>query len=251
MPKQYGSSSPLTSHHPLPCPMWCTSCQQDVPAIAGNDMPRCAQCGRFLKRRVETFSTATESATNHTPAATIQSISTLPTDSLDEPADDWLLQQQVRHLQRRLHLAAPSPPAPTLLSEFAAATAPHSAPRLISTNPAARTIHLTTILAWTMIALGSLAFLGGAALLAWWFSDRSAELWNFGIASILTGQFGLLFGLVLQLNNLRNLNRRTTATLENAAQHWQQTSSTSGLLSAAPYAFTHPSRIPATHSSHF
>ena len=83
-----------------------------------------------------------------------------------------------------------------------------------------------------MISLGSLAFLG-VALLAWWLADGSRELWTLGVTLILTGQFGLLFGLALQLTHLRKVNRHSAESLAELHQQFRQMNHAK--LPSAPY----------------
>ncbi len=101
-----------TTFHPLLTNMWCINCQQDVPAIAHGDMARCAQCGRFLKRRPEAPALSlgeswSESASSApelplSVAETTPLLPITPIASAVELENDWTLQQRVRHLQRRL-----------------------------------------------------------------------------------------------------------------------------------------------------
>jgi hypothetical protein len=94
-----------------------------------------------------------------------------------------------------------------------------------------------------MIVLGAITFVSGAALFAFALALRRNELWNFGLPLALSGQFGLLLGLALQLKNLRKSTRRATELLESVDHQLHQ-------MSAVQSPFTHPSRTPAMRSSH-
>jgi hypothetical protein len=194
--------------------MWCTNCQQDVPAIAHSEMARCAQCGRFLKRRIDDASSVSE-----LPLAVAETIPPLPTTSIASTAeleDDWILQQRVRHLQRRLRFDNAGLTLPAFHHELSP-TLGVTIAGTASTNRLTKSTGLfSAIVAWFSISTGSLAFLCGAALLIWWFIDGSRELWSLGLPLTVAGQFGLLFGLVLQLNRLWRSNRRIAESLQRA-----------------------------------
>jgi hypothetical protein len=221
--------------------MWCTNCQQDVPAVANGDFARCAQCGRFLKRRIDEATTASNSF-----AAFNDTESNMETSFASAPDDDWMLQQQVTYLQRRIRLSDSADLRPAFQNQFSAAqTEPHAA--LSSFNRSAISANRgSSIIAWTIIALGLIAFLCGAALVAWAFATRRDDFWYVGLPLTLAGQFGLLFGLVLQLNRLGRTNRRITDTLENVDRRLHQMNT----AELSPPAFTHPSRSLARRFSH-
>jgi hypothetical protein len=225
-----------TTAHPSPLTtMWCTNCQQDGPALANGDMARCAQCGRFLKRRPGELPTAAE--LHAETVETTPNFHTAPSVNFAELDDDWTLQQRVRYLQRRLRLdeAALTRPAFHLelpLTAPAISSGPASVDRLA--NPPGR---FSAFIAWFTISVGSLTFLSGAALLVWWFIDGSRELWSLGLPLTVAGQFGLLFGLVLQLNRLWRANRRIAESLRHLDGQLPQLNNSSALphLFRAPY----------------
>ncbi len=59
-----------------------------------------------------------------------------------------------------------------------------------------------SLLAWTVLSLGLMAFACGAVLLAWSFVAHRPQLWNLGMPITVGGQVGLLLGLVLQLERI-------------------------------------------------
>jgi hypothetical protein len=216
--------------------MWCHHCRQDVPAIASGETARCAQCGRNLTRNTtESFSIGgTEELANlgidlsASPADAV-AISTV---EIPMAADDgWLLDEQVRHLQRRMHVPQ-APLASQSISDHAdwsvdmasgdfwntaAAAKPNSSPHR-SAAPRAPEIapkpRRPSIVAWSILSLGLMGFLCGGVLLVWAFVGHRNDLWSLGMPLALVGQFGLLLGLVLQLDNLWQANRRTAETLD-------------------------------------
>jgi hypothetical protein len=214
--------------------MWCTNCQQDVPAIAHGDLARCAQCGRFLKRRADDHSA--DAASPVTANETESVFAAASIIDVANPDDDWTLEQRLRHLQRRLRLDEAItilPPVPP--NEFRGAVA--ELPRSYS-SPGR-----PPILAWITIVLGAMTFVAGAVLFAFALALRRNEFWNFGLPLTLCGQFALLLGLTLQLKNLRQSNRRATELLESLDHRLHQ-------MGAVSTPFTHPSHSPATRFSH-
>jgi hypothetical protein len=222
--------------------MWCTNCQQDVPAIAHGDMARCAQCGRFLKRRPEAPALPLppgegwgENALLELPLAIAETTPLLPTAPIAnaiELEDDWTLQQRVRHLQRRLRFdnAALTLPAfhsellsPSTIPSLDASQSLEAAKHVTPNNRSAhKSGHVGAFIAWFAITVGTLSFLCGAGLLIWWFIDGSRELWSLGLPLASACQFGLLFGLVLQLNRLSRTNRRIAESLDRTDREFQQ-----------------------------
>jgi hypothetical protein len=243
------------AYHPIQLSlliMWCTNCQQDVPALANGDMARCAQCGRFLRRGAHELPIAEEPVAI-TNQATLQAAATLPTE-LD---DDWALEQRLRHLQRRLRYDDAAAALPTFHNSSFTGAAETKAPLASASQTSTPPKRHYSILGRIMLGLGSLTVLYGAALLVWWLIDGSRELWTFGVPTILLGQTGLLFGLVFQLRRLSKVNRSATETLESLERRLSQMNLgpvnvvPAGLQNPAFADFTHLSRSPATHSLHF
>ncbi len=261
MANQY-SHFGVYSHHPSPPPptvMWCTNCQQDVPAIAHGDMARCAQCGRFLKRRPEASALSpgenwSEDASSapKLPLAVAETTPLLPTTpiaSAVELDDDWTLQQRVHHLQHRLRFDNAALTLPTFHSEL---LSPPIVPNLSasqSNQSAYRSGRAGAFIAWFAITVGTVSFLCGCGLLTWWFIDGSRELWSLGLPLATAGQFGLLFGLVLQLNRLwrsQPPHRRISPPLRQPTRRNKSRHSIANPAHGISV-FTHLSRSPATH----
>jgi hypothetical protein len=237
--------------------MWCQNCQQDVPAIANGESARCARCGRSLSRSptdkpaTAGLSDAAEwgidlSATASEPAFASQSTATAGEDT-------WLLDERLRNLQRRLHVTSPigtyatgrpettdwNPAFPDF--ELPARTA---APRPRQERPNRFADHNIRIdaahtnsprrrpsmLAWSILSMGLMAFVCGGVLLGWAFIGHRNDLWSLGMPIALVGQFGLLLGLVLQLDHLWQANRRTAETLDHVDERLREVNHATTLL---------------------
>ncbi len=213
--------------------MWCSNCRQDLPAIAIGDAAQCAQCGQRLTRsgsdvmESSKFGGAGEDGIDLS-ASTAQSTTTATVEMPLAADDGWLLDEQVRHLQRRMHVPL-AVPAPTIgdhaawTSEIAQSDLWNSAtaakPIDRSKRSAARPTSVASkrrpsFTAWAILSLGLMSFLCGGVLLVWALVGRRNDLWSLGMPLALVGQFGLLLGLVLQLDHLWQANRRTSETLD-------------------------------------
>jgi hypothetical protein len=194
--------------------MWCTNCQQDVPALASGDTARCAQCGRFLKRRADApfaISASSAAVDDFSPPNFALPVPEAPVS----PSDDWLLQQQVRHLQRRLRLSDSA--------DFAPAFSPVAASEPTTIKfPTTSVRRRSPIAAWIMIVLGSIAFICGAAVITLATISGHDDPLCLGIPLALAGHLGLTFGLVLQLSHLSRANHRLAEMLESTNSHVQQ-----------------------------
>lgn len=69
-------------------------------------------------------------------------------------------------------------------------------------------------LAWGVLSLGLIAFVFGAALLAWSFIATRGDLWCWGMPLTLVGQALLLVGVVLQIDGLWQNNTQTAEALD-------------------------------------
>ena len=181
--------------------MWCSTCQQDVPALGSpsGGKPRCGKCSQPLA----------ESAASPLDSAALERLLS------DVPqGEDWALEAELRSMQRTL--GAPRSLAP------AAVHAPHPLAPAWHAPPAAPQPALEPIetpkspshlAAWTILSLGLAVFACGAVLLGWSIAARREDLWPIGLPLALVGQAGLILGLILQLDGLWHTSRRTAKAL--------------------------------------
>jgi hypothetical protein len=88
-------------------------------------------------------------------------------------------------------------------------------------------------LAWGALSLGLMAFVCGAVLLGWSLAVGRNDLWSLGMPITLGGQFGLLLGLILQLENLWEGNRHTVDKLDEVDGRLDDLNQTAALLSSS------------------
>jgi hypothetical protein len=154
-------------------------------------MARCTQCGRFLKRHEGDGESICAPHAVEPVRASIGSTGQINVRSTD---DDWLLEQQMAMLRKRLSIPSP-------------AGEPPAKPR----KPAAGRIW--GFAAWMMLWLGLAALACGGALLGWSYHARRTDLWNIGLPVTLGGYLAMLLGLVLLVDYLWHANRRMAAEL--------------------------------------
>jgi hypothetical protein len=245
VPPRIGVRGPLDDAlFPVRQPMFCPTCQQDVPALAVPEEPgvvRCAFCGEDLEvrgqesgdrsqesvnsTRVSDYHFSTERVTETEEWADRQVEEVAPANSLPPRPDltDWELDPQLRAAERLLkglrqtspeanvtaaHSQAPAwhvPPAP--------AASPAEPPRTRQEPIPSAKAEKSGTLAWACLSLGVMALACGAVLVGWsLFVDRG-DLWSLGLPLAVVGQGGLVIGLLLQLDGLWNSSRKTEETL--------------------------------------
>jgi len=221
--------------------MWCKNCRQDVPAVTADDRraTRCARCGGVLRRPEPV------AVTVHTAGLEEVGDSDFEVDEQDatplEPdggLDDWALDIELQRLHRLVTAAMPAstqqlpamPPASAWQSSQNGTARP--------TNPAQSALAVsrvaprrrTSIVVWSLLGFGIMAFVCGAILLAWSLIAGRSELWTLGMPACLAGQLGLLLGLVFQLSRLWDDNRQTANQLATVDQRLDDLKQTATLL---------------------
>ncbi len=218
--------------------MWCSRCQQDVPAVPGQRANTlcCVRCQVMLAGAAEEpaipppvqsqRACASQPASEPAVPEGIEPLDSLKTQTpVDQlllpplPQEDWQLEAELRYVER---LSAAWRDAPPLQDSFALATGeqridPAKHPRGSRETP---TSEVTTSikprfagLAWASLSLGVMSFVCGGVLLGWSAIASRQDLWSIGLPLALVGQAGLIVGLVLQLETLWQTNRATSQTL--------------------------------------
>ncbi len=193
--------------------MWCSTCQQDVPAQPSPKTGRlsCPRCSGELRREANTGpgkpDTASEPVAPHSETVRF---------------DPWEVDEQLRHLERKLRGSGGRSKAQRR-REIARLDPPHrqapswhATPEEAKRNRRSRTAGSRSggALAWTALALGTMVVVCGALLLVWAVVADRGELWTIGLPAAIIGQVVLLVGLVLQLDRLWRDNRTAAAKLD-------------------------------------
>ncbi len=210
--------------------MWCSQCQQDVPAVAqpGDDHAiRCARCGRI----VPSCSDVPPAPLPETGAAGTAAPLDEPTAD-DEPVEffelsDWELERQCERVDRitqslRVVIPRPSSGEPTTGPNLGRPSAYRVDPASHDPIPArhhrSRPVSLPrrrwhTALVWSSWSIGMMAFLCGAVVLGVGVLESRTDLWTIGLPLALVGQALLLLGIILQLDRLSQSDRATQQSL--------------------------------------
>ena len=85
-------------------------------------------------------------------------------------------------------------------------------------------------MAWSCLSLGTMAFVCGAALMAWSTNAGRPDLWAVGTPVLLIGQISLVLGLVLQLDRIWRDSRRAAAKLDNVDEQISDLKTSTTLL---------------------
>jgi hypothetical protein len=212
--------------------MWCHNCQQDVPAIsAAGEIACCARCGRALDD--EEIDGLAEMADQGIDLAD-DTCATADAVNDEQSSGDWMLDEEVSRLKRRLGNSSGGPwddrrqtsGAAQMAADALAATLRSAAqpPDGEKRQPQA------SLIAWGILSIGLMSFVCGAVLLGWSLVTSRGDLWSLGMPATLAGQFGLLLGLALQLDHLWQANRRTADTLTDVDQRLREINHATTLL---------------------
>ena len=204
--------------------MWCSCCQQDVPAFASpeDDRVRCAKCRSEIISRVAETGHAVESApwapAEHASASTTRDTFHDDFPPFDFDAWEW---DELREANRAVHAWGGKPHSEPAISIPQLETMTH-VPRSISTNTRAKASsrrpprsRSLAYFSWTTLSLGVMACVFGGVLLTWSFLTGRAELWSLGLPFAIGGQVALVLGLVLQLDGLWQSNHEAAESLSN------------------------------------
>jgi hypothetical protein len=220
--------------------MWCRSCRQDVPAVAGaaDEKPCCIRCGSVVlagRPKAPTFAMAETATVASAPTSASADSVTLESSTsetappiVDAPSftiraplstfDTWALDEQLRHVDRILsgarfktelrpeHTDAPSAvPAPRgalWKKKSKAGDANTKAPPTMRTR-----------VAWIIVAAGAAALAIGICMLCAGALMARARWQSFGLPITLLGQVALLLGMMLQLDLVWHGKRETASKL--------------------------------------
>jgi len=244
VPPRIGVRGPLDDPlFPVRQPMFCPTCQQDVPALAVPEEPgvvRCAFCGEDLEvrgqesgdrsqesvnsTRVSDYHFSTERVTETEAWADRQLEEVAPANSLPPRPDltDWELDPQLRAAERLLKGLRQTAPAESVTAMHSAhpqaptwqvPTSPAESPRVRQEPIASAKVEKSGTLAWACLSLGVMALACGGVLVGWSLFANRGDLWSLGLPLAVVGQGGLVIGLLLQLDGLWNSSRKTEETL--------------------------------------
>ena len=217
--------------------MWCSTCQQDVPAIGepGTAKSVCARCRSTL--RLPHAVGISEAGIELDDASALELVDDRP----PQVADEWQLRRRTRELGRKLRHDTPSlkprvDASQNLFDQLAERTAApiiepgsYSQPRSPAAAPRPE---FGQFLAWLVTLLGVVALSTGLGGIGWTIAHGGSEYWDSALALTLAGQGLLIFGLVLVVTRLWRHSRYASGKLQQVHAELGQLQRTADALSA-------------------
>ena len=226
--------------------MWCSTCQQDMPAVAHALSGRnvCSRCQRPMRssKPMHAAAICDDGLALDDPAAA--AVAAVP-----PIANDWQSQQRARRMERELrrstietptattpHLQGPrrfDPPKQLFdsIQQVSAPIAVAITPQLASTPYARlRRTQGGQVIAWMIVVAGTITLASGIGLVAWSLAARQTLYWNLAIGLTLGGQGTLIFGLVLVLSHLWRNSRYASGKLQDVHARLGQLQQTADVL---------------------
>jgi hypothetical protein len=198
--------------------MWCSNCQQDVPAVsrAGSTKLACSRCHATLRPpHAVGISEAGIALDDDVALELVDSRPPLV-------ADDWQLRRRTRELGRKLRHETPrmqrrvdSPQ--NLFADLASQTASpivdpvsHARPTQSANAPHPE---FGQFVAWFVTVVGLASLATGLGMVAWTIAHGGSEFWDLALALTLAGQGTLIFGLLLVVTRLWRHSRHASGKL--------------------------------------
>jgi hypothetical protein len=228
--------------------MWCGNCHQDVPGArhAANGRIVCSQCQQPMagRRQVPPAAPICDDGIELTENVAMRKRAAPPITT-----GEWSIRQRARELDRALrrpmHFGASAAtatplgkrrfdppqdlidlyqqaPTPTVTTATAATTSQHRPSRTSSGQ----------ILAWLIVAAGTITLLTGLGLLGWSLSREEMQHWNLALGLALGGQGALILGLVMVVSRLWRNSRYAANKLQEMHARLGQLQNTADTISA-------------------
>lgn len=217
--------------------MWCSNCQQDVPAIAraGTNKLACSRCHAAV--RPPHAVGISEAGIALDDAVALEVVDSRP----PLVGDDWQLRSRTRALGRKLRHDPTGPQRrvdspQNMFADLAEQTAspivdPGSYNRPAPT-PKPAGPEFGQFLAWFVTFIGFTSLATGLGMIAWSIAHGGSEFWDHALALTLAGQGTLIFGLVLVVSRLWRNSRHTSGKLHEVHTELGQLQRTADALSA-------------------
>jgi hypothetical protein len=226
--------------------MWCSTCQQDMPAVSHALSGRivCSRCQRPMRsnKPVHAAAICDDGLALDDPAAA--AVAAAP-----PLHDNWQAQQRTRRLVRELRRTtidkAPAPalqlqgprrfdPPQGLFDSLEQSIPPNVSPVSPQFGLSARAgsggTQGSQVFAWLVVLVGMLVLAGGIGLVAWSLAARHLLYWNLAMGLTLGGQGVLIFGLLLVVSRLWRNSRYATGKLQNVHARLGQLQQTADVL---------------------
>jgi hypothetical protein len=216
--------------------MWCSNCQQDVPAIgrAGTTKLACSRCHATL--RPPHAVDISEAGIALDDALALELVDSRPALL----SDQWQLRRRTRELGRKLRHDPPgvrprvdrSPNAFADIAEQTASPIVDAGSAIRPIAAAAPAPEFTQYIAWFVTFIGFTSLAVGLGMIGWTIAHGGSEFWDQALALTLAGQGTLIFGLVLVVTRLWRASRWANSKLQEVHGELGQLQRTADALSA-------------------
>lgn len=217
--------------------MWCSNCQQDVPATsrAGSTKLACPRCHTTIRPpHAVGISEAGIALDDDIALELVDSRPPVITD-------DWQLRRRTRELGRRLrHDVVGTQRRSDLPQNSFDDLVDRTASPIVDPSTAHRAIQpppppapeFGQYLAWFVTFTGFVSLVAGLGMIAWTIAHGGSEFWSHAIALTLAGQGTLILGLVLVVARLWRNSRHATGKLHEVHAELAQVHRATEALSA-------------------
>ncbi len=217
--------------------MWCSNCQQDVPAIgrSGTTKLACTRCHSALPPpHAVGISEAGIALDDEVALEVVDSRPPLV-------ADDWQLRRRTRELGRKLRHDTAGPQRrvdspQNLFADLAEQTASpiidpgsYNRPTPTANSPSPE---FGQFVAWFVTFIGFTTLATGLGTIAWSIAHGGSDYWDHALALTLAGQGVLIFGLVLVVTRLWRNSRYASHKLQDVHADLGQLQRTADALTA-------------------
>jgi len=217
--------------------MWCSNCQQDVPAIgrSGTTKLACSRCHATLRPPHSVG--ISEAGIALDDAVALELVDSRP----PLVADDWQLRRRTRELGRKLrHDTTGTQRRADAPQNLFADLAEQTASPIVDPGSYAKPTQSATsrrpefgqFVAWFVTFVGFTSLATGLGMIGWTIAHDGSEFWDHALALTLAGQGILIFGLVLVVTRLWRNSRYASGKLQEVHAELGQLQRTADALSA-------------------
>ena len=247
--------------------MWCTYCQQDIPAVASSAKGPllCSQCEREVGERVDQIIDTRRPTDSGVPLETFDAKREAERKAFAPPIDE-LERQQTKQRMRRLGRQLRSTPSrdldvaisPALKGEWAGATIEPPQPTVQATYLPVRSAENNSkrnSVSWMislMLFLGVFLFGLGIGLLAWSAAFQLPAQWQWGLTATMIAEGTLILGLTWMAARLWYNSRQVNQQLDGVDQQLTEIQEITGSLagshvSSSQHFYSHFSQAASPH----
>jgi hypothetical protein len=247
--------------------MWCTHCQQDIPAVARSEQGPllCSQCENEVGEQTVLLDEASHPADSGVPLESFDARREAAEKAMAPPVDE-LERQQTSQRMRRLGRQLRSTPrrdlevgiSPALRGDWSGATLEATQPQIQATYlpvRSAESVAKRSSVSWMislLIFVGVFSFGLGLGLLAWSAAFQLPQQWQWGLTATIVAEGALILGLTWMAARLwynsRQINRQLDGVDRQLTEIQELTGSLAGShMSSSQHFYSHFSPSASPH----